>query len=260
MCRLTDDEADLVRGRVVLREEDLKKLIQSCDVYVLFSGGLDSLCTLHYSRSLASSIGKQVTAIHVDTTVGFPEVTSHVSAVCRQLGVDLAVVRPEIDYFTLANKWGIPAFNSRWCCRELKIRPITEFLGGRDDPKIVIDGIRGAESSVRAKYLPLWFHPSFRCLSVSPIFSWGDREVKAYIEHQDLDVGPCATLGCSGECWCGAYKTRSDFEALLELHPEIYAKLVEVEERNAHGFTFIYEDGTRTSLRQLKAEIASSGQ
>jgi hypothetical protein len=39
-----------------------------------------------------------------------------------------------------------------------------------DEPKVVFDGTRAVESNVRTKYIPVWFHPSFECPSVSPIF------------------------------------------------------------------------------------------
>jgi len=254
-CLLDENEAQKVRTQVSLGAEDIEALLQSVEAYVLFSGGVDSLCTLDYTREIASKMGKDVTAIHIDTTVGFPEVTEYVKRTCKELGVDLKLLTPEIDYFTLAKKWGIPAFNSRWCCRELKIKPVKNFLADMSSPKMVFDGIRAAESSIRAKYLPVWFHPGFNCLSVSPIFNWSDKEIQSYIAKKNLPTGPSFELGTSAECWCGAYKKKADFEDLYRLHPEIYNKLVEVEENNKHGFTFVYQNGKRISLEDLKKEI-----
>lgn len=254
-CLLDKNQAEQVREQVTLEEEGIKTLLHSADAYVLFSGGLDSLCTLDYLARIASSIGREITAIHVDTTAGFPEVTRYVEIACEELGINLQIVKPEIDYFTLAKEWGIPGINSRWCCRELKIRPIMDFLAKTSNPKIVFDGIRAAESPIRAKYLPVWFHPSFDCLSVSPIFHWSGEDLDLYVEKRKLPTGPFLELGSSGECWCGAYKKKADFEQLYRLHPEIYQKLIEVEESNKHGFTFIYENGERNSLKDLEREI-----
>lgn len=254
-CLLDKNEAEQVREQVTLEEEDTKTLLRSADVYVLFSGGMDSLCALDYLARIASNIGREMTAIHVDTTAGFPEITTYVKTVCEELRITLKIVQPQIDYFTLAKKWGIPGINCRWCCRELKIRPIMDFLAEKDNPKIVFDGIRAAESSIRAKYLPVWFHPSFDCLSVSPIFHWSDENVHSYIERRKLPMSSAFELGISGECWCGAYKSKANFKELYRLHPEIYYKLMEVEENNKHGFTFIYENGERISLKDLEREI-----
>jgi 3'-phosphoadenosine 5'-phosphosulfate sulfotransferase (PAPS reductase)/FAD synthetase len=155
----------------------------------------------------------------------------------------------------MAEQWGIPAFNSRWCCRELKIKPLATFLRGIQETKIVFDGIRAAESAIRAKYTPFWFHPGFGCLSISPIFRWSDAEVGAYIADNKLPQGDHLTLGTSSECWCGAYKTRSDFEALCRIDPELYGKLADVEANNRNGFTFVYEGGERVSLMDIRRQL-----
>lgn len=254
-CLLNEAEAEQVRPRINLQRQDIKTLLRNAEPYVLFSGGKDSLCTLDYVRRIASSIRKKVTAIYVDTTAGFPEVTKYVKRVCKRLEVNLEIVRPKSDYFSLAKRWGIPSANSRWCCKELKIRPITRFLKNITPRKIVFDGIRGAESNVRAKYLPIWFHPSFNCLSISPIFHWSDEEIYSYIRKMALPQSPAFKLGTSGECWCGAYKKRSDFEDLYRVHPEIYNKLIKIEESNKYGFTFVYKKGTKITLKELRKEI-----
>jgi 3'-phosphoadenosine 5'-phosphosulfate sulfotransferase (PAPS reductase)/FAD synthetase len=256
-CLLDRTEAAEVRKQVDLSEDDIKTLIGHGRAYVLFSGGLDSLCALDYVSYLADSISKKVTALHINTTVGFLEVTEYVKEVCDQLKVDLKIVEPEIDYFTLAKRWGIPGVNSRWCCRELKIKPVTEFLASIDGPKIVFDGIRAAESGIRAKYLPVWFHPSFNCLSVSAIFKWSEQDLKTYVSKRSLPSGLSSELSTSGECWCGAYKRKEDFEKLYHLNRDIFYKLCEVEESNRNGFTFIYDKqkGQRLSLRDLEKQM-----
>lgn len=254
-CPLDVREANQVRVQVNVMEQDVRTLLCSAKPYVLFSGGRDSLCMLDYVATVASSVGKEVTALHATTTVGFPEVSEYVSAVCRQLKVDLKVVQPAVDYFTLAKQWGIPGINSRWCCRELKIRPMMDFLATVSGPKIVFDGIRAVESSIRAKYLPVWFHPSFNCLAVSAIFHWSDEDVNSYVKKRNLPAEASSLLGTSGECWCGAYKTKDDFKRLYYLNRDIFSKLQEVEENNGSGFTFVFERGRRVSLRDLEGQI-----
>jgi 3'-phosphoadenosine 5'-phosphosulfate sulfotransferase (PAPS reductase)/FAD synthetase len=254
-CLLKKEEAELLRGEVYLEAEDIKTLFRNAKAFVLFSGGRDSLCTLDYSNRIALELGERVTALHIDTTVGFPEVTRYVKKVCKKLEIDLEIVKPQTDFFTLAKEWGIPTHCSRWCCRELKIRPVADFLALQKAAIIVVDGIRAVESSIRSKYMPLWYHPSFNCLSISPIFGWSDKQVRSYVEKRKLPKSPSFSLGSSCECWCGAYKTKRDFEELYRLHPEIYKKLEEVERQNKHGFTFIYEHGERISLEDLRRQV-----
>jgi 3'-phosphoadenosine 5'-phosphosulfate sulfotransferase (PAPS reductase)/FAD synthetase len=221
--------------------------------FVLFSGGRDSLCTLDHVAGLARRMGVEVTALHANTTAGFPEVEEYVEHTCRVLGVALEVVTPEYDFFDIAKRWGIPGVRSRWCCDTLKIAPMRRFLAKIDGPKVVFDGIRAAESPLRATYTPVWFHPAFRSVCVSAIFGWSNERVDSYIERRGLPPNPTANLGTSGECWCGAYKRRPEFEALLDVHPGIFDKLVEVEEAQRGKYTFIYEDGERVPLSSLKS-------
>ena len=138
----------------------------------------------------------------------------------------------------------------------MKVKPVREFLAQAPEPKIVVDGIRAVESLQRSSYLPVWYHPAFHCLSVSPILAWSDRRVRSYVEASGLPKSPATDLGCSAECWCGAYKTRSDFEKLLEVHPEIFEKLVQVEEAQRGRFTFVYEAGLQIPLESLRPRKA----
>ena len=56
------------------------------------------------------------------------------------------------------------------------------------------------------------------------------------------------------ECWCGAYKRRSDFEKLYKMNRDMFLKLVDVERQNKNGYTFLYEKGQRIPLKTLMKE------
>ncbi len=124
-------------------------------------------------------------------------------------------------------------------------------LKGIEGPKVIFDGIRAAESVNRAKYTPVWYHPTFKCISVSPIFYWSDEQIMRYIERKTLPESPAIKFNTSAECWCGAYQGRDDFEALLGAHPEIFDKLLEVERAQKGKYTFLFENGKRIPLVQL---------
>jgi 3'-phosphoadenosine 5'-phosphosulfate sulfotransferase (PAPS reductase)/FAD synthetase len=251
VCGLDEEGADQIRPEVSVPKSDLRKILNGAKCFILTSGGKDSLAALVYTKREAEKVGAELRAIHADTTVGFPEVTKYVRKVCRQLRIKLSIVRPEKNFFDLAEDWGIPNFRFRWCCRELKIKPVHDFLAKIGGRKVVIDGIRAEESNLRAKYLPIWYHPSFKCLSVSPIFRWTRKQVEKYIGSADLPENPVRQLGCSAECWCGAYKTQSDFLKLREIKPELFDKLSDLEEQSPTGYTFLYKKGQRLPLRDL---------
>jgi len=255
VCELSEEQSKNIRGKVSIFESDVKQLLKSAKSFVLFSGGKDSIATLMYLRSVAKTVKGDLTAIYVDTTAGLPANTKYVKKVCKYLDVNLEIVRPKTDYFTLAKEWGIPSFGYRWCCRELKIKPITEYLSTIKEPKIVFDGIRAAESYIRKQYVPIWYHPSFKCLSVSPIFYWSNEQVISYINSNGIPKTFLHSLGTSTECWCGAYKTKSDFEKLYELDKNMFYKLVELERKNKNGYTFLYENGKKIPLSHIAKEL-----
>ena len=251
ICELTEEESKSIRKKVSIHEDDIKQLLSSKKSFILFSGGNDSLATLVYLKEISKDIKSNLTTIYVDTTAGLPENTRYVKKVCKYLNINLKIVKPKVDYFTLAKKWGIPSFKYRWCCRELKIKPIDEYLNTIKEPKVVFDGIRAAESNIRRQYIPIWYHPSFKCLSVSPIFYWSNKQVISYVNNNGIPKTILNSSGTSTECWCGAYKTKSDFEKLFNLDKEMFYKLVEVEEENKGRYTFIYENGQKISLNEL---------
>lgn len=133
------------------------------------------------------------------------------------------------------------------------------YLTGVHGPRIVFDGIRAAESSMRATYTPVWYHPAFKCLSVSPILYWSDEQIVRYIRRHKLPESPAAKLGMSAECWCGAYQGRRDFEALLSIHPGIFERLVEVERAQRGKYTFVFENGEQVPLVQVRTQAIARG-
>jgi 3'-phosphoadenosine 5'-phosphosulfate sulfotransferase (PAPS reductase)/FAD synthetase len=257
-CALNKTDASCARAEIAFTWDDVRKTLCMGKLFVMFSGGKDSLCLLAYMKGLCEQTGKEFVALHADTTAGFPEVELYVEKVCKKLHVPLVTVRPPRGYFELAKRWGIPGVRSRWCCSTLKIAPMRRYLAGIDGPKVIFDGIRAAESNIRSTYIPLWYHPSFRAICASPLFGWSDEKVRNYIKKKELPASPAENLGTSAECWCGAYKCRSDFEALLAVHPEIFDQLVEVEGAQNGKYTFLYEKGMRIPLESLRKNAQRS--
>jgi len=260
ICELDEEEASEIRRKVSIIEGDIRELMKSRKPFVLFSGGKDSLATLIYLKDVAKRARRRLTAVYVDTTAGLPENTEYVKGVCKYMKVRLEVVKPKVDYFTLVKKWGIPSYGYRWCCRELKIKPIEEYFRKIKKPKVVFDGIRAVESNVRSQYIPIWYHPSFKCLSVSPLFYWSDEKVVSLINSNGIPKTLLHTLKSSTECWCGAYKTEKDFMKLYELNRDLFHKLGEIEEESKNRYTFIYKNGKKIPLKKLEQQILRQGE
>jgi len=215
--------------------------------FVLFSGGKDSLATL----ALCQEKLGDVVALHADTTASLPENLDYIRDIClNHLVVPLVIVRPTTDYFTLAKRWGVPSVKARWCCYHLKIEPMKKFLKDFHD-KIIFDGIRREESRKRSQYGAYFYHKAFKAWVVHPIIDWTTKEVLRFLKDRGLPLNPIYAMGFrSPGCWCGVYKSRKEFERLRVVRPELFARLVEIE--NSLKTDFAYSKVAR--LKELERQ------
>lgn len=250
--KLPSDNHDKKRS-----SKQIARLIQSNQPFVLVSGGKDSLATLIYIKEIAEKAGKKVVAIHAETTVGLPCNIKYVKKICRLLKVKLVVVRPKINYFELAQRWGLPRFRARWCCYTLKTGPVNDYLKTQEGNKIVFDGIRAEESKKRREVEFIEYNEKLRSLKCHPLLYWTSGEVRIYLEKSGLPANPAYKQGFkrASECWCGVFKGPKEFELLFVHYPSLFNRLLELETKQKSGFAYIYTGGKRIFLRDLKENI-----
>jgi 3'-phosphoadenosine 5'-phosphosulfate sulfotransferase (PAPS reductase)/FAD synthetase len=232
------------------------EVVEANDVdsmYVLFSGGRDSLVALHLSKIVSEMLRLEIKALHVDTTTSTPGNLDYVREICEEFGVDLVVLRPKHDFFALVKKWGFPTATRRWCCYHLKIEPLKEFFMGVDTSRaLLIDGIRAEESWRRREFPKLAWHRHFKCLNYHPIFEWTKEDVKSYIRMKNLRENPLyEKLPRVSECWCTAFKTIRQFQVLKREWPELFHKFVEAEAGLRTGGSALFKKGKRVYLKDL---------
>ncbi len=234
------------------RPEWIELLQTAKKAFVLFSGGKDSCAALAYTKELIEELEPKpsLIALHVDTTVSLPSSEDFVEEFCNQLDIQFATLKPKTDYFTLAQKWGVPRPRARWCCYYLKIKPIKLYLKGLSD-YVVLDGMRREESRKRSTYPATFDHPHFG-LVIHPIIDWTLERVLNYLESKKLPSNPAYELGFSSwECWCGVFKRKSEFERLKEVDPEFFTKLVKLEASLTSGYAYAYFNGKPFYLCEL---------
>ena len=194
-------------------------------------------------------------ALYVDTTISLPHTRQYVEETCKDLEVPLVTLEPRESFEDLVEKWGLPSIKYRWCCFHLKIQPLRDYLRPIHS-KVVFDGIRAEESPKREK-MDLWWYDrrNFQCIVIHPIFHWSKAQVNQFIRERKLETNPVYDLlSFSGECFCGAYAHKSEFERLKANFPQFFEKLIEIEEKVRTGYTYIYHKGKRLPLRELKKQ------
>ena len=223
------------------------------NVYVLFSGGKDSLVALNLVIDVCKPLSKKVVAVHADTTVGIPDNLQYVVNTCQQLDSELVIVRPKKDYFELARHKGLPRFGARWCCGELKVKPLSSYFLSQPSDKLIFDGIRSEESKTREAMPKYSWHKHFSGYVYHPIKDWTSEQLYSYMADKNLSINPLYAKGFkrASECWCGVFKGVAEFKILKDTYPEFFNKLVELEASMRNGSSYLFKHGKKVYLRDL---------
>lgn len=172
------NEGKIITFDKVANAIELLKMHEPPDgYYVAFSGGKDSVVIL----DLVKRAGVKYDAHYNVTTVDPPELVQFI----RKEYPDVKWNMPkETMWQLIKRKQFLPLRQQRWCCELLK-----EGNGGG---RIVVTGVRWAESSKRAKRRSVehCIRGDTR-LFVNPIIDWLDEDVWGYIRGNGL---PYCTL------------------------------------------------------------------
>jgi 3'-phosphoadenosine 5'-phosphosulfate sulfotransferase (PAPS reductase)/FAD synthetase len=199
-----------------------------------FSGGRDSLVSTHFileTQGLRHREDLEIHVILIDTTVMIPMTIEYVKEVCARYEWPLTILRPDPDFWTLAEKWGTPGITRRWCCYHLKLKPIFEFVERLPPKRCTVLGLRRDESPRRRNFKQLIYRRKLRTWSYSPILNWSKLEVLRYIEEHSLPDPPHYRLGLSETCLCGAFTHVKELMIMKAVCPEIFQRFIELEKR-----------------------------
>lgn len=171
--------------------------------------------------------------IFVDTTVMLPIAIDYAKKVSDLLGWNLTILRPAKDFFEQAAVKGMPWVKRRWCCYDLKLQPIFDFVRPLKPQRAMATGLRQDESANRQKKITKdVFYDTRRQVNAwnwAPIREWSEKDVLTYIEKHDLPMPPHYKLGIKETCMCGAFSSKREVEILRAEFPELFQKFVELE-------------------------------
>ena len=165
-------QANLFGMTVEDRSIELLRMYEPPEGYFLaFSGGKDSCVLLE----LARRSGVKYDAHYSVTGIDPPELVRFI----REHHPEVAFERPRENWWNGIMAHGLPIIFRRWYCRSLK--------EGHGYERVVLTGIRAAESSRRAKRTVA--HPCSRGHGrdfVNPILFWTDDDVWGFIRGEKL--------------------------------------------------------------------------
>ncbi len=212
-----------VREYVTDRNRSLKSTA------VLFSGGNDSTFLLHLFRDAAD------VAVHIDTTIGIRETRQFVDETCALFGVPLMVESAPVPYRDLVVELGFPGPSLHYIMyQRLKERAVDavrrkllEFP--RRELVVFLSGRRRTESHRRAS-VPYLSRDGAQ-VWCSPVANWTKPDIATYkARFDDFPVNPVSELiHMSGECLCGAFASKGEFEQLKFFFPEMAELIHQLE-------------------------------
>ncbi|XPV75852.1 MAG: phosphoadenosine phosphosulfate reductase family protein [Desulfovibrio sp.] len=185
----------LMRGLLDKVEQGVDGLTVD-QVAVAWTGGKDSTIALWMWRAVLQEKGLGgARALTIDTGLKFPEIVEFREKVAEEWGVDVAVVRPEVNI-----KEYPVAEDKVQCCSDLKIAPLKKGLVDHNI-KVLITGIRSDEHESRADRMPIEMRDEPEHTLLNPILEWSEMDVWSFntskmIPYCDLYNHGYRSLGC----------------------------------------------------------------
>ncbi|MQL56446.1 phosphoadenosine phosphosulfate reductase family protein [Acidianus ambivalens] len=232
--------------------KEIKKILSGFkQIYVMFSGGRDSLVALHMTWS---AFPEKTRALFINTGIATPGLVDYVKEIAKEMNIELIIVGPKYDYFELVQKKGFPTITHRWCKHYLKLQPLQEFLKDKNKQEIVlVTGVRKDESWMKSHAVKLYLHPMFGVYTYAPIYEFTSDDVEEYIKTHGLKKNPLYDIyGKAYDCWCSAYKSPADFAILALKNPEFFQKFVEAEAKLRKGGSGLFYNHERIYFKDIQ--------
>lgn len=178
------------------------------NMFVGFSGGKDSLCTLDLVRRVQEEYGYDdidIPAICADTLIMDKDVMEYIGRLNRDdKRWDIFVEKPLQDWFYYMREIRPPSSTARWCDKVCKVYPLWRRLrkkidrDGWERNKVVgFMGSRGLEGYRRKYYGRVSLNKFLGLYNLYPIYYWSEKDVWGYIKKKELWYSPTYDEGQS---------------------------------------------------------------
>ena len=227
---------------------DIKDILQDEVIYVMFSGGKDSLVLLDlvlkvFPAELVKVVFIEVTENTHEKNVKYVhKIINDYYNIPRGNFIHL---RRDVGFYDLVTMYGWPGPRRRWCMTEYKKRVINSYFKKTHEHKpVVLVGTKAGDSSKRASKIKLdgiFLNRDWGCYTVRPIIHFSTKQIYEYIRMNNIPI--CELyyeLGESGNCiYCPFIQRRDYYLKLYKLYPEWIYKMIRTEIMVRKGKPFL---------------------
>lgn len=188
------------------------------------SGGKDSSALAVYMRSEVPNMEY----FFCDTGAELPETYEYLARLEVVLGKPIARLNASrgFDHWFEVFRGALPSPQMRWCTRNMKIKPIEEWVG--DEPVVSYVAIRADEAN-RKGYIST--KPN-----IKPRFPFVEDgvahdDVLRILEDAGIGLPEYYEWRTRSGCYFCFYQRKAEWVGLAERHPELYERAVAIEQK-----------------------------
>ena len=207
MTFATDSQIDLETVNPLLANRTPQQVVEwsiaqfAGDLVMSSSFGAESAVLLH----MVTRLMPEIRIIFIDTGYLFPETFAFMEELRRRMNLNVWVYRTRQDPFAYLHKSGEE--NPTWrkdvdgCCAVNKNEPFERAMRELQ-PAAWLRGIRRSQSETRRDKPFIEWSRRYGCYAISPLLSWGTRQMHAYLKEHDLPYHPLyeqgyPSIGCN---------------------------------------------------------------
>ncbi|MBY0484649.1 phosphoadenosine phosphosulfate reductase family protein [Nitrosomonas sp.] len=212
------------------------------------SGGKDSSALAIFMRDKVP----QMEYFFTDTGAELPETYEYLDKLEAYLGKPIARINATRTFdHLLKNQYNnfLPSPNTRWCTRELKIRPFEEFAG--DDVVVSYVGIRADED--REGYVST--KPNIK--AVFPFKEAGlvYADIMRILNDSGLGIPAYYEWRSRSGCYFCFFQRKSEWVGLKERHPQLFEDAKQYEKFDPEtGTRYTWSQGESLDELEIRAE------
>lgn len=188
------------------------------------SGGKDSTALAIYMRDKVPGMEYFFT----DTGKELPEIYDYLSKLEAYLGKKIVRLNDERGFDHWLELYGglLPSSRVRWCTRQLKLKPLEEYVG--DEPVISYVGIRADED--RTGYIST--KPNIQ--AVFPFKEAGlvKADILRILDESGLGMPQYYKWRSRSGCYFCFFQRKSEWVGLLQEHPDLFELAKQYEKVN----------------------------